>query len=112
MFVQNFKIQGAVVPEKTLIKYFIKGKDKWINKRNDKHEDADSVLHHTSSSTQCLGRGPQDFEQSWQRPIRWSHTKYQRPGPSGFKEDFLSFSLREYVKQMSPWVGPFFTPGL
>ena len=25
-----------------------------MNKRNDKHEDADSVLHHISSLTQCL----------------------------------------------------------
>ena len=54
MFVQNSKILGAVVSEKSLTKQFIRGKEKWMNKGNDKHEDADSVLHYTSSGTQCL----------------------------------------------------------
>ena len=72
MFVQNFKILGAVISEKSLPKNFIRGKEKWINKGNDKHEDADSVfvclcwgftaqstqwghvIHDTSSSTQSL----------------------------------------------------------
>ena len=28
--------------------------EKWTNKGNDKHEDADSVLHNTSSRIRCL----------------------------------------------------------
>ena len=43
MFVPNFKILGAIVPEKSLTKKNIGEKEKWINKGNDKHEDADSV---------------------------------------------------------------------
>ena len=35
-------------------KNFIKEKEKWTNKENDKHKDADSLLHNTSSHTQCL----------------------------------------------------------
>ena len=54
MFVQNFKILCAVVFEKSLPKIFIRGNEKWVNTGNDMHEDADSVLHDTSSSTQCL----------------------------------------------------------
>ena len=52
MFVQNFL--DAVVPKKSLTKNFIGEKEKWTNKGNDKHENADSVLHNTSSHTQCL----------------------------------------------------------
>ena len=29
-------------------------KEKWTNKENDKYEDADSVLHDTSSCIKCL----------------------------------------------------------
>ena len=43
MFIQNFKILCTVVPEKRLTKNFIGEKEKWTNKGNDKHEDADSV---------------------------------------------------------------------
>ena len=38
----------------SLMKYFIGEKEKWTNKENDKHEDADSFLHDTSGNTQCL----------------------------------------------------------
>ena len=54
MFVKKFQILGAVVSEKSLPKYFIRGKEKWMNTGNDKHEDAVSVLQDTSSGTQCL----------------------------------------------------------
>ena len=54
MFVQYFKILGAVVPEKSLTKKVLLEKKNWTNKGNDKHEDADSVLHDTSSCTQSL----------------------------------------------------------
>ena len=54
MFIQNFKILGEVGLEKSLTKDFIGEKEKWTNKGNDKHEDADSFLHDTSDHTQCL----------------------------------------------------------
>ena len=53
MFVQNFIIPDAVAPQKSLMKNF-KEKEKWTNTRNDKHDDSDSLLHDTSSCTQCL----------------------------------------------------------
>ena len=49
MFVPNFKILGAVVSEKSLPKTFIRGKEKWMHTGNDKHDDADCVLHNTTS---------------------------------------------------------------
>ena len=49
----NFKILGAVlVPEK--LKNFIREREKWTNKGNDKHQDADSVIYNTTSDTHCL----------------------------------------------------------
>ena len=45
MFIRNFKIISAVVIKKSLTKFFIEEKEKWTNKGNEKHEDADSVLH-------------------------------------------------------------------
>ena len=54
MCVLYFKILGAVVLEKSLKKNVIGEKEKWTNKGNDKHEDANSVLHDTSNCTQCL----------------------------------------------------------
>ena len=50
MFVQNFQTLGAVVPE-NLTKNFIGEKEKWTNKGSDKHKDADSLLHNTTSHT-------------------------------------------------------------
>ena len=49
MYVPNFKIQGEVVPEKQ----FICEKEKWTNKGNGRHENAESLLHNTSSYTKC-----------------------------------------------------------
>ena len=55
MFIRNFKNLGAVVPENSLTKKIIGEKEKkWTNKGNDKHGDADSVLHNTTSYIQCL----------------------------------------------------------
>ena len=54
MFVPNFKILGEAVAEKSVTKNFIWEKEKWTNKGNDKHENAESLLHNTSNHTQCL----------------------------------------------------------
>ena len=56
MCVYFLKILGAVVPVQFLTKKIIGEKEKWTNKGNDKYEDADSVLHNTSSCTQCLNQ--------------------------------------------------------
>ena len=49
MFLLNFKILDAVVPEKSLATNFIGEKEKWINKGNDQHRDVNSVLLNTTS---------------------------------------------------------------
>ena len=54
MFVQNFKILSAVVPEKSVRNNFIGEKEKRTKNGKDKREDAGSILHYTSSGTQCL----------------------------------------------------------
>ena len=54
MFIQNFKILVAVGPKKSLTKNSIGEKEKWKNIGNNKHEDADCVLHNTTSHIQCL----------------------------------------------------------
>ena len=41
------------------------------------------------------------------------HTKYQKPGPSSFRQVFFKiFSTFIYVKQVTPDAGPLLTPGL
>ena len=50
-------IPGEVALEKSLIKYFIVEKEKWTNKGNDEHEDADSFIHDVvvpNVCTKCL----------------------------------------------------------
>ena len=51
---QNLKTLALIGPEKSVMKFFIGEKKKWTNKGNDKHEEADSLLHNISSCTQCL----------------------------------------------------------
>ena len=40
--------------EKSVTKNLIEEKEKWTNKENDNHEDFDSLIHDTTSHTQCL----------------------------------------------------------
>ena len=54
MFVQDFKILGALVSEKSLTKILTGRKEKWTNKGTHMQEDADSLLHDTSNRTRCL----------------------------------------------------------
>ena len=49
MFVPNFKILGAVVPEKSLTKL-----QKWTNKGNDKHKDSDSYTIQVVVPNVCI----------------------------------------------------------
>ena len=53
-FEPNFKILAKVVPKKSLTEILLERKKKWTNKENDKQEEADSLLHDTTSHTQCL----------------------------------------------------------
>ena len=54
MFIRNFKILPAVVPEKSLTKNLLEKKKNGQIKEMRSTEDADSVLHNTTSHTQCL----------------------------------------------------------
>ena len=49
---KNLKTLALIAGEKSVMDFY--EKDKWANKENDKHEDADSLLHNTTSHTQCL----------------------------------------------------------
>ena len=51
---QNLKTQALLGAEKSVMKNFIREKEKITNKENDNHKDADSLLHDTRSHTQCL----------------------------------------------------------
>ena len=46
-------VYALIVGEKSVM-YFYEKERKRTNKENDKHEDADSLLHKTTSHTQCL----------------------------------------------------------
>ena len=46
------KVLAQTAGEKSVT--FMRKKTKWTNKWNDKHEDADSLLHNTTSLFQCL----------------------------------------------------------
>ena len=54
MCIQNFKTVALIRAEKFLTKTFFGEKEKWTNKGNEKHEDADFLLHDTTCHTQCL----------------------------------------------------------
>ena len=51
---QNPACSKWIVPEISVKKNFIWEKKEWTNKGNDKHENAESLLHYTSSHTQCV----------------------------------------------------------
>ena len=52
--IQNLKTLALLGAEKSVTKNFTGEKEKMINKGNDKHEDADSLLHDTRICTQSL----------------------------------------------------------
>ena len=53
--IRNLKTQMAVIEaEKSVIENLIGEKEKWTNKGNGKHQEADSLLHNTTSHTQHL----------------------------------------------------------
>ena len=52
--IQNLKTPALIGAEKSVRNNVIGEKEKWTNKMNDKHEDADSLLHDTRSHSQCL----------------------------------------------------------
>ena len=52
--IQNLKTLVVIGAENSVTKGFIGEKEKWINKRNDKQQHADSLLHNTTSHTQHL----------------------------------------------------------
>ena len=54
--IQNLTTLALIGAEKLLRTILLERKKKWTNKGNDKHEDADSVLHITTNHTQCLGK--------------------------------------------------------
>ena len=51
--IQNLKTLALIEAEKLVIEIFI-GENKWTNNGNDKQEEADSLLHNTTSYTQRL----------------------------------------------------------
>ena len=52
--IRNLKTLVRLRAEKSVTKIFIGEKGKMTNKWNDKHEDADSLLHNTRSCSKCL----------------------------------------------------------
>ena len=52
--IQNLKTLAVTGAENSVTKSFIGEKVKWTNKRNDKKQHADSLLHNTTSHTQHL----------------------------------------------------------
>ena len=51
---QNLKTLALIEAEKSVTEIFIGEKEKWTNNGNDKQEEADSLLHNTTSYTQHL----------------------------------------------------------
>ena len=52
--IQHLKTLAIIGAENSVAKSFIGEKEKWTNKRNDKQQHADSLLHNTTSHTQHL----------------------------------------------------------
>ena len=51
MCIQNLKILACIEDEKFVTEKFIREKETWTNKGNDKQQHADSRLHNTTSHT-------------------------------------------------------------
>ena len=52
--IQNLKTLALIGAEISVTVFFIGEREKWTNKGNDKQEEADSLLHNTTSHTQHL----------------------------------------------------------
>ena len=52
MCIQNLKTLAFIEAEKPVTEFFIGEKVKWTNNGTDKQEEADSLLHCTTSYTQ------------------------------------------------------------
>ena len=52
--IQNLKTLALIGAEISVTEIFIGEREKWTNKGNDKQEEADSLLHNTTSHTQHL----------------------------------------------------------
>ena len=54
MCIQSLKTFTLIEGEKSVTEIFTGEKEKWTNKGNDKKEEADSLLHKTTSYTRHL----------------------------------------------------------
>ena len=54
MCIQNLKTLALIEAKKFVTENLLGEKEKWINKGNDKQQNADSLLHNTTSHTQHL----------------------------------------------------------
>ena len=54
MCIRNLKTLALIEAEKSVIENLIGEKEKWTNKGNGKHPEADSLLHNATSHTQHL----------------------------------------------------------
>ena len=65
--IQNLKTLALIEAVKSVTEIFIGEKEKWTSKGNDKQEEADSLLHNTTSYTQHLYKiaNPR-FSSSWE----------------------------------------------
>ena len=52
--IRNLKTLVLIEAEKSVIENLIGEKEKWTNKGNGKHQEADSLLHNATSHTQHL----------------------------------------------------------
>ena len=52
--IQNLKTLARIGAEISVTEFFIGEGEKWINKGNDKQEEANSLLHNATSHTQHL----------------------------------------------------------
>ena len=54
MCIQNLKTPALIEAKKFVTENLLGDKEKWTNNGNDKQEEADSLLHNTTSHTQHL----------------------------------------------------------
>ena len=53
-YIQNLKTLALIEAEKSVTEIIFGEKEKWTNNGNDKQEEADDLLHNTTSYTQHL----------------------------------------------------------
>ena len=104
--IRNLKTLALIETEKSVTENLLGEKEKWTNKGNGKHQEADSLLHNARRHTQHLHQISKSWVQLFQRNLwhkfpyvlhwseRWKKRKMEKEGKNKSQHlDFLSHNI-------------------